>query len=61
MNELLGWYGYGGTRDDVKMSLSCHSHPGSNSSDQESPKYTGALVWNGRNELKYLSKRGFKS
>ncbi|XP_018565447.1 sine oculis-binding protein homolog [Anoplophora glabripennis] len=48
MNELLGWYGYENTRDDLKGIRSCRSHSGSNSSGQGSPKFTEGCGWCGK-------------
>lgn len=39
MNELLGWYGYGNSKE----AKGCKSKTGSNSSGPESPKFNGNL------------------
>lgn len=42
MNELLGWYGYNTTKEELKvLKRRCHSFSGSNSSEPDSPKCTG--------------------
>lgn len=47
MNELLGWYGYNTTKQELKvLKRRCHSYSGSNSSEPDSPKYTGRYIDN---------------
>lgn len=44
MNELLGWYGYNTTKEELKvLKRRCHSYSGSNSSGPDSPKYSGTI------------------
>ncbi|KAF5296762.1 hypothetical protein FQR65_LT10163 [Abscondita terminalis] len=48
MNELLAWYGYGNAHENSKLFSSCHSQPGSNSSEPDSPKVLEECEWCGK-------------
>ncbi|GJQ74837.1 putative sine oculis-binding protein [Trypoxylus dichotomus] len=48
MNELLGWYGYGTPREDLKVPANCHSNSNSNSSGPDSPRFAEGCGWCGK-------------
>ncbi|KAF5270143.1 hypothetical protein FQR65_LT17889 [Abscondita terminalis] len=54
MNELLAWYGYGNAHENSKLFSSCHSQPGSNSSEPDSPKVLGMCTVEKYMKLYYL-------